>query len=112
MFNNKNILVTGGTGSFGKRFIETLLQKYKLKKIAVYSRDELKQSQMIEYLSNKFDIKNLRFFIGDVRDRERLTMAMEGMNFVVHAAFPWFSIFTDCFKFGYNAFLKGAIPKR
>ncbi len=86
MFNNKNILVTGGTGSFGKRFIETLLQKYKLKKIAVYSRDELKQSQMIEYLSNKFDIKNLRFFIGDVRDRERLTMAMEGMNFVVHAA--------------------------
>ena len=86
MFNNKSILVTGGTGSFGKRFIETLLKKYKLKKIVVYSRDELKQSQLIEYLSSKYNMDCMRFFIGDVRDGARLTMAMEGVNFVVHAA--------------------------
>ena len=85
MFNNKSILVTGGTGSFGKRFIETLLAKYNLK-IVVYSRDELKQSQFIEHLSRKYNINKMRFFIGDVRDKVRLTMAMEGINFVVHAA--------------------------
>ena len=86
MFNNKSILVTGGTGSFGKKFTETILKKYKPKKIVIYSRDELKQSQMVEQFSAKFETQSLRFFIGDVRDRTRLTMAMEGIDFVVHAA--------------------------
>ena len=82
MFKNKNILITGGTGSFGRRFIETCLKKYNPKKIVVYSRDELKQSEMAsEYKSEK-----LRFFIGDVRDSKRLEFAMEGIDYVIHAA--------------------------
>lgn len=87
MFNNKTILITGGTGSFGKKFTQTILKKYPdVKKIIIYSRDEFKQfimSNMPEF--KKYEDK-LRFFIGDVRDKERLRMAMENVDFVVHAA--------------------------
>ena len=82
MFNNKNILITGGTGSFGKAFIKIFLKKYKPKKLIIYSRDELKQSLIAKQIQHPA----LRFFIGDVRDRERLELAMEGVDFVVHAA--------------------------
>ncbi len=84
MFKNKNILVTGGTGSFGQKFTETILKKYKPNKIIIYSRDEYKQSLM----QNKFTkySKNLRFFIGDVRDMERLDFAMRNVDFAIHAA--------------------------
>lgn len=87
MFTNKTILITGGTGSFGKKFIQTVLEQYPdVKKIIVYSRDEFKQfimSNMPEYQPH---IEKLRFFIGDVRDKERLRLAMEGVDYVVHAA--------------------------
>lgn len=87
MFTNKTILITGGTGSFGKEFIKTVLNTYpNIKKIIVYSRDEFKQfmmSNMPEYQSH---IDKLRFFIGDVRDKERLRLAMEDVDFVIHAA--------------------------
>ena len=81
MFNNKNILITGGTGSFGSLFIKKILKNYKPKKLIIYSRDELKQ-----LLISKKIRKNpaLRFFIGDVRDGERLSLAMEGVDYVVH----------------------------
>ena len=82
MFNNKTILVTGGTGSFGKKFIKILLSKYQPKKIIVYSRDELKQFEM----GQVFNDKCMRYFIGDVRDKERLMLAMKGVDYVVHAA--------------------------
>ncbi len=82
MFNDKTVLVTGGTGSFGKQFIKTLLKRYSPKKIIVYSRDELKQFEM----SQKYNQKCMRYFIGDVRDRIRLEKAMEGVDYVVHAA--------------------------
>tara|TARA_Y100000590_G_scaffold334895_1_gene381091 strand:- start:1296 stop:2303 length:1008 start_codon:yes stop_codon:yes gene_type:complete len=85
MFNGKNIFISGGTGSFGNKFIEILVKKYKPKKIIVYSRDEYKQFLMKEkYAENKFSF--LRFFIGDVRDKERLTLAMKDVDYVVHAA--------------------------
>ena len=82
MFNNKTILVTGGTGSFGKKFIKILLSKYQPKKVIVYSRDELKQFEMGQVLNDKC----MRYFIGDVRDKERLMLAMKGVDYVVHAA--------------------------
>ncbi len=85
MLNNKTLLITGGTGSFGKELLEVLLNNYKLKKIIIFSRDELKQFE----LSNKIkdsQKKNIRFFIGDVRDLDRLNMALRGVDFVVHAA--------------------------
>ena len=86
MFDNKNILITGGTGSFGKRFIATLLERYKPKKIVVYSRDELKQYEMSNAptFAGRKDV--LRYFIGDIRDLPRLERAMEGIDIVVHAA--------------------------
>ncbi len=84
MFKNKSILVTGGTGSFGKKFIHTVLKKYNPKKLIIFSRDEYKQSEMEKNLSQYN--KLLRFFIGDVRDSERLDFAMRGVDFVVHAA--------------------------
>ena len=84
MFNNKNIAVTGGTGSFGKKFIEKILKKYKPKKLIIYSRDELKQSEIIQKYQNKY--KCLRFFIGDVRDKDRLIFALREADYVVHAA--------------------------
>lgn len=84
MLNNKSILITGGTGSFGNHFVEYILKHYNPKKIVIYSRDEYKQFIM----SNKFaeHKDKLRFFIGDVRDRERLTRALYGIDYVVHAA--------------------------
>lgn len=82
MFNQKSILITGGTGSFGKECIRILLEEYHPHKLIVYSRDELKQFEM----SQEFNHDVMRYFIGDVRDRERLTMAMRGVDYVIHAA--------------------------
>ncbi len=86
MLNNKSILITGGTGSFGKKFIETILKRYPdVKKIIIYSRDELKQS-IIKQKYPQYDFPQLRFFIGDVRDRDRMTQACEGVDVIIHAA--------------------------
>ena len=86
MLNNKTILITGGTGSFGKKFIETILDRYpNVTKIIIYSRDELKQS-LLRQKYPPIDYPQLRFFIGDVRDRDRLTQACEGVNVIIHAA--------------------------
>ncbi len=82
MLNGKSILITGGTGSFGRRFTEIVLERYKPQKLIVFSRDELKQFEMEQH----FPQQCMRFFIGDVRDRERLTMAMRGVDYVIHAA--------------------------
>jgi len=86
MLSGKSILVTGGTGSFGKKFIAAILEQYpQVKRLVIYSRDELKQSDMNQsYPASQYP--NLRFFIGDVRDRERLCRAMEDIDIVVHAA--------------------------
>jgi UDP-N-acetylglucosamine 4,6-dehydratase (inverting) len=86
MFDGSNILVTGGTGSFGKRFIATLLERYKPNKIVVYSRDELKQFEMSTQAPFADKEQPLRYFLGDVRDLQRLERAMEGIDIVVHAA--------------------------
>lgn len=88
MLNNKVILVTGGTGSFGKAFTKYALTHYDPRKIIIYSRDEFKQFIMQNDFRKEFPDKfnKLRFFIGDVRDRERLTRAMEGVDYVIHAA--------------------------
>lgn len=86
MLNNKTVLITGGTGSFGKKFIETILARYPdVKKIIIYSRDELKQS-VIKQKYPAYDYPQLRFFIGDVRDKERITQACEGVDVIIHAA--------------------------
>lgn len=82
MFQNKSMLITGGTGSFGKQCVETLLNHHQPKKIIVYSRDELKQYEMAQ----KFDSPIMRYFIGDVRDEQRLGMAMREVDYVIHAA--------------------------
>jgi UDP-N-acetylglucosamine 4,6-dehydratase len=82
VFNNKNILITGGTGSFGKKYTEIILSKYKPNKIIIYSRDELKQYEMAQ----SYNDKCMRYFIGDVRDADRLKKAMNGVDFVIHAA--------------------------
>ncbi len=82
-WNNKVVLVTGGTGSFGKKFIKVMLQEYHPAKIIVYSRDELKQHEM---RTSGYDDPSIRYFIGDVRDRERLSRALYGVDIVVHAA--------------------------
>lgn len=82
MFNDKSILVTGGTGSFGKQFIKTTLQRFKPRRLIVFSRDELKQYEM----QQEFNAPCMRYFLGDVRDGERLKQAMQGVDFVVHAA--------------------------
>ncbi|WP_339843362.1 UDP-N-acetylglucosamine 4,6-dehydratase (inverting) [uncultured Halopseudomonas sp.] len=83
MFNNKTILITGGTGSFGNTFVPMTLAKYNPKKIIIFSRDEMKQWDM----AKKFeDDPRLRFFIGDVRDKDRLYRALDGVDYVVHAA--------------------------
>ncbi len=85
MLNNKKILITGGTGSFGKKFVELVLRKYKPKKLIIYSRDEQKQFQMKEKWSDE-DNSPLRYFIGDVRDLDRLKFALNDVDIVVHAA--------------------------
>lgn len=82
LFNGKNILITGGTGSFGKKFIKILLERYRPNKVIVYSRDELKQFEM----SQVYNADCMRYFIGDVRDYNRLEMAMYHVDYVVHAA--------------------------
>lgn len=89
MLNNSTILITGGTGSFGNKFIERILNEYEPKKIIIYSRDEFKQYLMKKNFIMKYGIektKKLRFFIGDVRDKERLYRAFDGVDYVIHAA--------------------------
>ena len=82
MFNNKSILITGGTGSFGKKYTKTILTNYKPKRLIILSRDELKQFEM----QQEFNDPCMRYFIGDVRDAERLMQAMQDVDFVIHAA--------------------------
>ncbi|MDX5365050.1 MAG: UDP-N-acetylglucosamine 4,6-dehydratase (inverting) [Alphaproteobacteria bacterium] len=82
MFDNKSVLITGGTGSFGRKFTRTLIEKHKPRRIIVFSRDELKQYEMAQ----EFNSPQMRYFIGDVRDPERLQQAMRGVDFVIHAA--------------------------
>jgi UDP-N-acetylglucosamine 4,6-dehydratase len=82
MLNGKNILITGGTGSFGKQYVRTILKHYKPNKIIIYSRDELKQYEMAQ----RYNDPCMRYFIGDVRDLQRLEKAMNGVDYVVHAA--------------------------
>ncbi len=81
-YSNETILVTGGTGSFGKKFIKDIIRNKKLKKIIIYSRDEMKQWDM----ANKLKDKRIKFIIGDVRDKDRLNFAMKGVDLVVHSA--------------------------
>ncbi len=82
MFNQKNILITGGTGSFGKKYVKTILDRYKPNKIIIFSRDELKQFEM----QQEFNGPEMRYFIGDVRDQDRLISAMNEVDYVIHAA--------------------------
>ena len=82
MFDNKSVLITGGTGSFGRKYVKTILERYKPKRLVIYSRDELKQYEM----AREYDAPCMRYFIGDVRDAERLQQAMNGIDFVIHAA--------------------------
>jgi len=83
--NGKAVLVTGGTGSFGKCFVRTVLARYKPSRLIVFSRDELKQYEMAQAFPGE-DSRALRFFIGDVREQDRLEMAMRGVDYVIHAA--------------------------
>lgn len=82
MFSNKSILITGGTGSFGRQYVRTLLENYQPKKLIIYSRDELKQYEMQQV----FNQSCMRYFLGDVRDRDRLIQAMKGVDYVIHTA--------------------------
>jgi UDP-N-acetylglucosamine 4,6-dehydratase len=82
VFDDKSILITGGTGSFGQQYVKTLLERYRPKKVIIYSRDELKQFEMEQI----FHDDCMRYFLGDVRDRDRLIQAMNGVDFVIHAA--------------------------
>jgi len=82
MFNSKNILITGGTGSFGKKYTEILLKHFNPNKIIIFSRDELKQYEM----SQEYNFKCMRYFIGDVRDADRLKKATKDVDFIIHAA--------------------------
>lgn len=82
MFNNSTLLITGGTGSFGRKFVELVLKKFNPKKVIIFSRDEMKQWEM----QKEFSDPRLRFFIGDVRDKDRLYRALDGVDYVIHAA--------------------------
>ncbi|MCZ4291913.1 UDP-N-acetylglucosamine 4,6-dehydratase (inverting) [Hoeflea alexandrii] len=85
MFNNKSILITGGTGSFGKRMVKRLLTEYQVKRLVIFSRDELKQFEMSQiFPESKYP--QIRYFIGDVRDYDRVNQAFSGIDFVIHAA--------------------------
>lgn len=86
MLNGKSILITGGTGSFGKKCVEMIFKKYDPKKIIIYSRDEYKQSVMKTEFAEKVNMSKMRFFIGDVRDKDRLYRAFQGVDYVIHAA--------------------------
>tara|TARA_B100001123_G_C15219205_1_gene990519 strand:+ start:422 stop:1471 length:1050 start_codon:yes stop_codon:yes gene_type:complete len=86
MLNNKNLLITGGTGSFGKAFIKRVLKSYpKINKLVIFSRDELKQSQLSQ-IYDPDKIKCIRYFLGDVRDKDRLNLALRNIDIVIHAA--------------------------
>ena len=85
MLNDRTILITGGTGSFGKKCVEIILKKYKPRKLIIFSRDELKQFEMAQVFSEK-KYPCIRYFIGDVRDKERLHRALHGVDYVIHAA--------------------------
>ena len=86
MLNNKSILITGGTGSFGKKFTETILNRYPdIKRLVIYSRDELKQFEMSQEFSTK-NYPGIRYFIGDIRDESRFKRACEGIDVIIHAA--------------------------
>src|SRR5688572_33231020 len=82
MLNNSSILVTGGTGSFGNTFVPMTLAKYNPRRLVIYSRDEMKQWEMAQHYQND---PRVRFFIGDVRDKDRLARALDGIDYVVHA---------------------------
>ena len=82
MFNDKSILITGGTGSFGRQYVRTILRRFQPRRLVIYSRDELKQFEM----QQEFDADCMRYFIGDVRDAERLRQATKDIDFVIHAA--------------------------
>ena len=82
MLDGKSILITGGTGSFGRQYVKTILSRYKPRRVVVFSRDELKQFEM----QQEYDAPEMRYFIGDVRDAERLRQAMRGIDVVIHAA--------------------------
>ena len=87
IFNKKSILITGGTGSFGKTFTEIVLKKFKPRRLIIFSRDELKQYDMQNLLIREgYDLDKFRFFIGDVRDKARLNLAFNDVDFVIHAA--------------------------
>lgn len=86
MLNDKTILITGGTGSFGKKCLKMIFERYNPKKVIIYSRDEFKQYNMKAEMSNVVDMDRVRFFIGDVRDKERLMRAFHGVDYVIHAA--------------------------
>jgi UDP-N-acetylglucosamine 4,6-dehydratase len=84
MFNDKVVLITGGTGSFGKKCTEIILKRFKPKKLIIFSRDELKQLEMSQiFPMGKYP---MRYFIGDVRDTERLNRAFQGVDYVIHTA--------------------------
>lgn len=85
MLNDKNILITGGTGSFGKRFVQRILSEYRPKRLIIFSRDELKQFEMAKTF-NEEKHRCLRYFLGDVRDKARLMQALRGVDIVIHAA--------------------------
>lgn len=82
MFNGKNVLITGGTGSFGKKYVEMILARYTPNKVIIFSRDELKQFEMAQH----YDAPQMRYFLGDVRDEARLMQATDGVDFIIHAA--------------------------
>ena len=89
MFKNKTVLITGGTGSFGKQFTGELLANYDFKKIIILSRDEFKQDLMRKEFTLKYGpekMKRIRFFIGDIRDKDRLKRAFKGVDIIIHAA--------------------------
>ncbi|MFA9462550.1 UDP-N-acetylglucosamine 4,6-dehydratase (inverting) [Thiohalorhabdus methylotrophus] len=82
MFNDASILITGGTGSFGKRYVQTILERYRPRRLIIFSRDELKQYEMAQ----EYDDPCMRYFLGDVREYERITQALRGVDYVIHAA--------------------------
>ncbi len=84
MLNGKSILITGGTGSFGRLYVKTILKRYKPRRVVVFSRDEFKQFEMCQ--QPEYQVPEMRFFMGDVRDYERLRQALRGIDYVIHAA--------------------------